>query len=109
MIVGGNEVYLLTLPWDMVSLPKGSMSIEYGGRKGEGKAGRQAAKQPGWRKPSTLARVTLSPKRSQQALQRQRGMCRLMLEPCPFTQKTWAIVPQRLKRTQVMDIASSGS
>ncbi|XP_074543423.1 CMP-N-acetylneuraminate-beta-galactosamide-alpha-2,3-sialyltransferase 1-like [Halichoeres trimaculatus] len=50
----------------------------------EEQAGSQAA---GWRKPSNSSRVTLSPKRSQQALQRQRGMCSLMLEPCPFTQK----------------------
>ncbi|KAK5855430.1 hypothetical protein PBY51_005531 [Eleginops maclovinus] len=81
MIVGGNEVDLLTLPWDTVSLlgdqcPSSSEE--------EGQAGSQAA---GWRKPSASARVTLSPKRSQQALQRQGGMCRLMLEPCPFTRK----------------------
>lgn len=81
MIVGGNEVYPLTPPWDTVSLlgDQCPLSMEE-----EGQAGSQAA---GWRKPSTSARVTLSPKRSQQASQRQRGMRRLMLEPCPLAEE----------------------
>ncbi|KAM7372852.1 hypothetical protein PAMP_007747 [Pampus punctatissimus] len=81
MIVGGNEVYPFTPPWDTVSLLEDQCPLS---TEEEGQAGGQAA---GWRKPSTSARVTLSPKRSQQALERQRGMCCLMLEPCPFTQK----------------------
>lgn len=47
MIVGGNEVDLLTLPWDTVSLPGGgSMSTELGGS--------GAGRQPGSRLEEAL-------------------------------------------------------
>lgn len=88
---------LLTLPQDLLSL-LGSMPVEPGG----GRAGGRAAKWNGWKKPPTLAPVMLSHKRPPR---RRRGRCRPAVEPCG----TLAAVPQRLKRTAVMDPAASGS
>lgn len=103
MIVGGNEVYLLSLPWDTVSLLGDQCPLS---SEEEGQAGSQAA---GWRKPSTSARVTLSPKRSQQAPAETGRDAPPDAGAMSFHTETWATVPQRLKRTSVMDIASSGS
>ena len=87
MIAGANEVDLLTLPRDLLSL-RGSMPVEPGGGR--------AAKWNGWRKPPALAPARLSHKRPPR---RQRGVCRSVLEPGGALDA----VPQRLNRTAVTD------
>lgn len=103
MIVGGNKVYLLTLPWDTVSLlgDRCPLSLEE-----ERQAGSQAV---GRRKPSSPARVTLSLKRPQQAPAETERDVLPGAGAMSFQTGTRAVIPQRLKRTEVIDIGTSGS
>lgn len=107
MIVGGNEVYLLTLPWDTVSLLGDQCPSSWVGEGwAAGRAGSQAA---GWRKPSTLGSSdAVTQEVPAGPAETERDVTPDALAMSSHTE-TWAIIPQRLKRTEVIDIATSGS
>ncbi|MEQ2169795.1 hypothetical protein GOODEAATRI_028799 [Goodea atripinnis] len=103
MIVGGNKVYLLTPLWDTVSLLGESMPIDRGGR-GAG------------RRPSNRQEEALHLSSSDDVTQEvPAGPAETKKDGPPdagamsFHAATWASVPQRLKRTHVIDILSSSS
>ena len=103
MIVVGNKVYLLTPPWDMVSLLGDRCPLSAG----EEGAGRQ---------PRSRLEEALNLSSSDAVTKEvPAGLAETERDVPPdagamsFHTETLSIGPQRLKRTEVIDIASSGS